>query len=261
MIEADSWAGLLLQCAVLAALGALVALLARLLRFRRITHPLPAPRAAALWSLLAVGLGWVLVIGLLFALAGGEPARHQESREAAPAGPGDVVGQLFVALVVVVPVLLVMRWRREPFASAGVSTRNLGRSLVVSAFLVAAAFACWFLAARSGGSGAPVRLAGSWSLLQFAVVGFAEEFAFRGYLQTRLVGWLGTQPGWIVASVLMAMAHAGHRVATLGTSGGSALLGAASLVPISLFLGFVMLRTRSIIAPGLLHTFINWLNL
>ncbi len=52
-----------------------------------------------------------------------------------------------------------------------------------------------------------------------------------------------------------------HRIAALGMSGGEAMLSAAALIPISLFLGHVMLETRNIIAPGLLHTAINWLEL
>ena len=261
MIEADSLTGLLLQCAALAALGALVALLARLLRLPRAARALPGPRAGALWALLAVGIGWILVIGLLFGLAGGAPARAPDKGRDVPAGPEDLIGQLMLALVVAAPVLAVMRRRREPLASAGVSADGLGRSLAVAAFLVAAAVACWQLAARRAGAAVPAGLPGGWALAQCAVVGFAEEFAYRGYLQTRLVAWLGTWPGWILASVLMAMAHAGHRVAALGMGGGEALLGSAALVPISLFLGFVMLRTGSILAPGLLHTAINWLEL
>ncbi|MDX9851718.1 MAG: hypothetical protein RBT01_14510 [Anaerolineaceae bacterium] len=39
-----------------------------------------------------------------------------------------------------------------------------------------------------------------------------------------------------------------------------ALLSSAALIPISLFVGFVMLRTGNIVAPGLAHTFANWID-
>jgi membrane protease YdiL (CAAX protease family) len=90
------------------------------------------------------------------------------------------------------------------------------------------------------------------------VVGFAEEFAFRGYLQTRLVAWLGRWPGWVLASVLMALAHAVQRLTVGGMPPLDALSSSASLIPISLFLGYVMLRTENVVAPGLAPIFADW---
>jgi membrane protease YdiL (CAAX protease family) len=171
------------------------------------------------------------------------------------------VGQFIYALIAFAPILIIMRRRRESLASAGVSAANLGRSLVVGAFLVSVFVGWCFLVSRRCDAGNLSRISSLWALLQFAIVGFAEEFAYRGYLQTRLIGWLGNYRGWILASVLMAMAHIAHRVAALHMTGGEALLSSASLIPISLFLGYIMLRTQSIVAPGLLHTVINWLEL
>jgi len=34
----------------------------------------------------------------------------------------------------------------------------------------------------------------------------------------------------------------------------------AALIPVSLLMGFIMLRTRNLIASGLFHTFANWVN-
>jgi len=36
------------------------------------------------------------------------------------------------------------------------------------------------------------------------------------------------------------------------------LTGSADLIPISLFLGYVMLRTENIVTPTLAHTFADW---
>ncbi len=97
-----------------------------------------------------------------------------------------------------------------------------------------------------------------WALPYFAVVGFGEEFLFRGYLQTRLVAWLGQWSGWLLASIVMAMMHIGQRVASMGLTSPEAVISSALLVPISLFMGYVMLRTGNIVAPGICHTFANW---
>ncbi len=261
MIEVNSLADFLVQCAALLALGVLLALLVHFLRFRHGPVAIPKPRVSALWALLAIGAGWLLVVALFYAFMGDAPIDSDKPPEVAPAGSGDFVGQLLLALVVVAPILFIMHRRGESPASAGVSAYNLGRSLVVSVVL-ASVFVLWcFLVSRRCDATTLSRATSVWALLQFTVVGFAEEFAYRGYLQTRLIRWLGHYQGWVLASVLMAMAHVGHRVLVLRMTGGEALVSSASLVPISLFLGYVMLRTRSIVAPGLLHTAINWLEL
>jgi len=258
MLDVSSTEGFFVQCTALLVLGALVAVLVRLLRFRDSVSGISAARSSSLWALLAICAGWLLVVAVHFALRGDVGPQHWQS--VSPAGPGDVIGQLFVALFAIGPVVFAMHRRREPFASAGASADNLGRSLIVGLFLVAAVAGWRFLVEPPPDIASFFHHANHWLFLQFVIVGFVEEFVYRGYLQTRLVGWLGPVQGWVLASVLMAMAHAGHRVAALGMAGEEALLSAAALVPISLFLGFVMLRTRSIVAPGILHTMINWLD-
>ncbi|MBU1948773.1 MAG: CPBP family intramembrane metalloprotease, partial [Candidatus Eisenbacteria bacterium] len=213
------------------------------------------------WALFAIGMGWILVIVLLLALTGHAPTNSQGAAQWPLVGPGDVAAQLILAIISVGPILFVMHRRREYPASAGISAQNLWRSLAVSALIISAAGVWYCFVNRRSGAGASCHASGLWALMQLAIVGFTEEFAYRGYLQTRLIGWLGSYQGWILASVLMAMAHVGHRVGIEGMAAGEALLSAAALIPISLFLGFVMLRTQNIVAPGLLHMFVNWLDI
>lgn len=261
MIEVSSFREVLVQCAVLAVLGALLVPLVHLLRFRKSALSISRPRESSLWALAAIGVGWMLVISLFLVAAGNGTSESEDSQDVSPTNAEDVVGQLLVALIAVGPALIVMRGRGESLASAGVSAKNLGRSSAVGVLLISA-FVIWHSLVPGGGEAiSPARMTRVWPLLQFTVVGFAEEFAFRGYLQTRLVAWLGQYRGWILASVLMAMGHIGHRVAGLRMGGGEALISSASLIPISLFLGYVMLRTQNIVAPALLHTAINWLDL
>lgn len=261
MVESPSLVDVLIQCAAFGVLGALLALLARRQPVQDGSSRVPDPRAGAVGALAAVGAGWILVMALLIGLRGDAPPMGFSDDGSGPmAGPGDVVGQMLVALVAAGPVFIVMRLRKEPLASAGASANALGHSLAVSVPLLAA-LAVWFLVTQWGEGIDLFQVRSAWALLQFLIVGLAEEFVYRGYLQTRLIGWLGLYRGWILASVLMAMAHVGHRVVTLGMTGTQALLSSASLVPVSLFLGFVMVRTRSIVAPGLLHAAINWVDL
>jgi len=167
------------------------------------------------------------------------------------------MGQLFTALVASAPILLAMRWRRESFATAGLWGRHLGRSLLVGGALSLLVVG-WRLVVDLHGPSLPVLgVSHFWALVQFAIVGIAEEFAFRGYLQARLVTWIGRWAGWVAASLLMAFAHIVLHL-TAGVPVPEALAACASLVPISLVLGFVMLRTGNVAGPALLHTFVNW---
>lgn len=261
MTEDTSIVSVLVQCAVFVAVGALLVPLVRTLRFRPSAQTIPAPRASSLWALGALSVGWVLVMAFFFATRGGAPAETGTFQAESPATSEDVVAQFVLCIIAFGPALVVMRRRREPLASAGVSRDNLGRSLVLSVPLVAMPVVWRLVAPRLGAATPPFDAMDFWALMKYVIVGFGEEFAFRGYLQTRLVDWLGQSRGWVLASVLMAMGHVGHRVVVLGMTGTEALAGSAALIPISLFLGFVMLRTRSIVAPGILHTAINWLNL
>lgn len=82
---------------------------------------------------------------------------------------------------------------------------------------------------------------------------------FRGYLQTRLIGWLGTWQGWVSASLVHAFVHVPQRMWIQEISFAEALERSAMLIPISLYMGFVMIRTRNLVGVGLLHTFANFM--
>lgn len=94
----------------------------------------------------------------------------------------------------------------------------------------------------------------------YVFVGFGEDFLFRGYLQNRLIAWLATWQGWRLASVSMAFGHLPHRRLIEGMSLSGAFASSAAPAPVSLLIGFVMLQTGNLIAPGLFHTFVNWVN-
>jgi membrane protease YdiL (CAAX protease family) len=73
------------------------------------------------------------------------------------------------------------------------------------------------------------------------------------------MGWIGKWQGWILTSILMALIHIPQRMA-LGLSPLEALISSASLIPISLIMGYIMIKTENIVAPGIGHTFANWAN-
>lgn len=147
---------------------------------------------------------------------------------------------------------------KESLQTIGVSRTNLWQAAVIAIGLAALSFCPQ--------PGEPVaklsRLtpAHGIALISYSLVGFGEEFLFRGYLQTRLVAWRGVAFGWILTSVIMALSHfPGRLIPGIGLF--DAFINCASLIPISLLMGFIMLRVRNLLAPGLFHTFGDWVGL
>jgi len=99
-----------------------------------------------------------------------------------------------------------------------------------------------------------------YGLVYYLAVGFGEELMFRGFLQLRCCSWLGETKGLIFASTIMALGHLPERIFAVGLDPMQALVSAISLLPISLVLGFLMLKTRNTLGPAILHTMIDWVS-
>ena len=72
----------------------------------------------------------------------------------------------------------------------------------------------------------------------FLMVGFFEEFAFRGYLQFTLTSGLGFWPAALITCLIFAGAHI--------TNGGENLVGVSEIVLIALFLCLALRRTGNL---------------
>jgi membrane protease YdiL (CAAX protease family) len=94
----------------------------------------------------------------------------------------------------------------------------------------------------------------------FLAVGFGEELLFRGYLQTRCISWLGALRGLVLASVIMALMHLPQRIFAVGFDPLQALASAVSLIPISLTLGYLMLRAKNTLGPAIMHAILDWIS-
>jgi len=249
---------LLTQTIFLVCLGVLVYLVTRWLRFQYTSWPYPDPRKSAL-----VAIGTAFLPLFLFGLFSLTSAPDVAEAVATPVSlelkksPSIVINQLVGYLILFSPVLIAMKVRKESWQSAGVTRDNLGKSILLGSLLgliiIVTCGPC-----LTGILGGVMNMNHFWAFIQYAVVGFSEEFAFRGYLQTRLCAWLGRWQGWLVASVMMALIHIPQRIYMSGLDATTALLSSAALIPISLFMGFVMLRSENIVAPAISHTFADW---
>jgi len=153
----------------------------------------------------------------------------------------------------------VKKIRKETWRSTGISKHNLKQSILIGTILALITVAEVLLSSSKSLMliAQNLTLSSLWALVYYAVVGFCEEFMFRGYLQTRLMGWIGIWKGWILTSIFMALIHIPQRMAT-GLSLQEAITSAALLIPISLMLGYILIKTENILAPGIYHTFANW---
>jgi len=237
-------------------LGVFVYLFTQKLNFKYTEQQFPDVQKTSTYALVALFVGWVTVSGLfwLFAMLGDSGGEPQEYRF------GNVISQVIVSGLFFGPSLFMMKWRKETWSSSGVTKHNLGKSLLLGLVLSIFYFAFNIIAKKLDFGNMLVSLTPShfWALATFLVVGISEEFGFRGYLQTRLAAWLGKGLGWVVASVIMALAHIAQRITIMGMSGTNAIIDSLALIPISLLLGYTMIRTENVIAGSLFHAVIDW---
>ena len=124
MIESNSLTGVLIQSAGLVVLGALLVPLVRVLRFQHRETVFINLRSSALWALFAVGAGWVIVMAVFLILSVHAPIDSPDTQGVSTAGLGDAVGQFFIALISVGPILIIMGRRRETPETAGVTATS-----------------------------------------------------------------------------------------------------------------------------------------
>ncbi|HET9554250.1 MAG TPA: CPBP family intramembrane glutamic endopeptidase [Anaeromyxobacteraceae bacterium] len=202
---------------------------------------------------LLLGLGFAVLVratGLLvmaWASRHGDPAAADVATFAAA-----IVGAAIVAALV----LGMARAGRTTLRELGWSTTSPGRGVllgVVGGLALVLATAGLVEVAEPGGFGSTLSAVASWTPRQrllFLVIGtgaaFAEESAFRGWLQSAVSGRLGSWAGIPLVAGLFAVLHlAFHPVAL-----------AVKLV-FGLVLGLLADRTRSLVAPALAHA-LSW---
>ena len=217
-------------------------------------------RSSSIWALFSVILTYFL-ISLIFGNASSSEDGTSVSFQRFDFN--SIISVLLSYLFVLSPSLVIMRLRREKLHTVGVSKVNLGSSALVGIVISIVALILLIPFADKGINNylGKVNVNLFWGLIYFAIVGFSEEFLFRGYLQLRLMAWIGNYKGWIISTIIMALIHIPQRIAMQGMTSMEALLSSIALIPVSLLLGYIMMRTKNIVAPGIVHTFANWYNI
>lgn len=235
--------------------GVLVYILTRFMNIRDIGKKTGDECDRALWALGAVTAGFLILGVILFLFH--EPGAGSTDKRAYTIN--DIFQLILLTVLVYSPVIVTIQRKGETPKSIGITKVNLWPALFVGT-LVIALFVLEDITEVWGLSnlGYEHRILG---VVYYAIIGFSEEIVFRGYLQTRLVAWMGTWKGWILASFMMALAHFWQRIFTMHFTPVTAIIDISSLLLPSLFLGFVMLRTKNVVASGLIHTFMDSITL
>ena len=194
-----------------------------------VPQPPPQPRSTIFRGPNGIRAGWrVLVylvlagalVGLLALIVVGLARGRTQSgvSQLTPFGTG--LSELGIFLVAAIPALIMARIEGRTWGDYGLPLRSAFRSnfwmgglagfLAISASLLGIfAFHGFRLTGFAIHGQTIVVAALGWGAA-FLMVGFAEEFAFRGYLQYTLTTGMGFWPAAVLLSVLFALAHSGN---------------------------------------------------
>jgi membrane protease YdiL (CAAX protease family) len=146
-----------------------------------------------------------------------------------------------------------LAYRRQPLRSAGWNRALMSPAIQAGISIVLLSiFLRGMISRLMGGLTSEQGTA----LLFFLALALAEESIFRGYIQLRLMSWLGTVPGWLSTSLLFVLWQVPHL---------SGLAGAALWIKLGIALaqglvaGWMMIKCRHVLAPALYRAISTWL--
>jgi membrane protease YdiL (CAAX protease family) len=161
-------------------------------------------------------------------------------------------------LIQIFVVIAVIKIRKETLSSLGITKNNLLKS-IITGILISLVY---YILIRSLFKNKLMDITSLKSCILFinyTVVGFSEEIIFRGYLQGRLTSWLGTIKGLFITSIIFSFFHLPNRLIFGEASFLSAAMNCILLLPISMLLGYIFIKTKSIFTGSIFHTFNDWI--
>lgn len=166
---------------------------------------------------------------------------------------------LMFNLLQVLIILAVIIYRKEDISSIGITKKNIIKSLIIGTII---GITYYILVKNIFEVNKLMDVMSKESCNSFinmlVVVGFGEEIISRGYLQTRLISWLGTMKGIFATAVIFSFSHLPQRVILGGLDFNSALVNCAFLIPVSLLMGYIFTKTKNIVTSSIFHTFVDW---
>jgi uncharacterized protein len=205
---------------------------------------------AAIFLLMTAGTIW-----LAFFLAGPFLRRFGQGDPA-----GMILSESILFLCAIIPTVIMAGIERRPVAVYGLPMREAFRTNfwkgAAWGFVSLTVVMLCLMATRvysPGGIDLPMRQIVTYGLvwaLGFLLVGFAEEYLFRGYLLYTLTLGMGFWPATILLSLLFALAHRGNP--------GETWAGLFGIVIIAIFFCVTVQRTGSLWFAVGLHMSYDW---
>jgi membrane protease YdiL (CAAX protease family) len=178
-------------------------------------------------------------------------------REPGPLPPYDLAALVRqVALVALVsnPMLVVLVARRQGPSTVLLQRRAATLQLAATVVLVMIA------SVGAVALGVTIRF-GTPQLLRFPgflAVAVQEELSYHGFLQTRLVAWLGDWRGWLVAGAIFGLSHVPGDVLLSGLGAADVTVALAQQTAGGLLNGWIVLRLRAIAPVIVFHAAGDW---
>lgn len=168
------------------------------------------------------------------------------------AASGILANRLQVTAIAALPFGLVLLQRRQPLRSAGWNPKLLRLALLVGLPLaLLAVFVSGKFQVLLGGVTSELGLA----LLFLAGICLVEETIFRGYIQSRLVAWLGWWGGWLTTAGLFVLWQVPRWLAFPGDW----LFNVLYVIAQALLVGWIVRKSGHALAPALYRMISEWL--
>lgn len=169
---------------------------------------------------------------------------------------GSVLVPILFDFIFISIVLVAVYQKKESLCSIGITKVNLIKSIIVGFFLGFCTIVIFSL--PTSNKTININTASLISLFKFTIVGFSEEIIFRGYLQIRLIAWKGTNKALFLTAFIFSFFHFSFLfIETMNVY--AAFWGCLRLIPMSLLLGYIMIKTKNIVTTSILHTIWNWI--
>lgn len=167
---------------------------------------------------------------------------------------GELADRAIIAVIALVPFLVALLARGQPFKSIGWSKENTRAGLVSGLMLVVLVV---FLRGKFTTLLKGLTPEQGSLLLILLVLCLAEETIFRGYIQLRLYSYLGKTWGWLATVVLFVLWQLPGRLGVLPTSELWPVLGIALVQ--GLLLGWIMRKTGHVATGVFYRAVAAWL--
>ena len=167
---------------------------------------------------------------------------------------GDTALRMLIAAIALLPVIILLIARGQPLKSTGWSKENTRASLMLGLLLVVLTI---FLRGKFTTLLKGITPEQGSLLLVLFILCLVEETIFRGYIQLRLMTFIGTTWGWLATAFLYLLWQLPGRewISQFSTAWPEVVI---TLVQ-ALLLGWIMRKTYHVAAPALYRAVATWL--